>query len=762
MRKTAVIVAAMAMLVAFTGRSAAAVVTNSSEDLRTGWYPDQPSITPGLVAEKGGFGRLWSAHVEGQVYAQPLVADETLLVATEKNWVYGFNPVSGARDWSVQLPHSAPWEVEKELPGCNDLAPYVGVTSTPVIDTATETAYLTHKSYDEHGEPAWYMDAIDVRTGVERSGFPVQLSGESEVAPGDDFSPKYQLQRPGLLLMEGVVYAAFGSDCDFAHWQGWVFGVSTGEHKITARWTSEPNGETGGGIWQAGAGLTSDGEKTILLSTGNGPTPEARTPGTSPPATLGESVVRLRVQPGGGLRASEFFTPSEAKKLGEEDMDFASGGVTGLPSEWFGTPSHPDLALAVGKSGYAYLMDRNALGGFDEGAPGPPLEGDKALQRVWVGGGVWSRAGVWPGEGGWVYVPTASDGKNAGGSYGRLSVLRYSTPGGAPSLALAGESSGTFGFSSSAPVITSNATEAGSAVVWIVHTEQEKGWEGKNAELRAYSAGSAAPSELWHERIGTSSKFATPGVGEGRLYIGGREGQILAFGPLHEESANEREAREQKESEAREQKELEAREQKERETREREQREREASELGEREAVEHAEAEAKERQGREARERARLEAEHAAAPPAPAPLTPTVGQQSILSTRESTPPVPAVQLLGSRQLRVGRSGTVVVELACPIAVTRCVGSFTLRSLHGVLVSAAANGRRRWAHPVLARTSFALGAGRVAAVTLRLYPSALTGLRRRGVLAAGADIDALDPAGTAHVTRAEVTLRARAA
>ena len=77
--------------------------------------------------------------------------------------------------------------------------------------------------------------------------------------------------------MNGVVYAAFGSHCDKPPWQGWVFGVSTAG-QVTARWVARSSG-SGAGIWQSGAGLTSDGSGTILISTGNGNTPTAPTPG---------------------------------------------------------------------------------------------------------------------------------------------------------------------------------------------------------------------------------------------------------------------------------------------------------------------------------------------------------------------------------------------------------------------------------------------------------------------------------------------------
>ncbi len=279
-------------------------ITNSGDNLRTGWYPDEPSITPQLVSG-GTFGQLWSAPVEGQVYAQPLLDDGTLFVATENNKVYGLDPTTGALKWSQPLSLGTPWNPNDI--GCGDLTPSVGVTATPVIDPATHIAYLTHKTYESgnSGAANWYMDAVDVATGAEEPGFPVALSGAAQNAPGQSFPATKELQRPGLLLLEGVVYAAFGSHCDIAPWQGWVFGVSTAG-AVKARWVADASGN-GAGIWQSGAGLTSDAPGNILLSTGNGGAPSTPTPGNTPPENLGESVVRLQVQADGSLEADRLL-----------------------------------------------------------------------------------------------------------------------------------------------------------------------------------------------------------------------------------------------------------------------------------------------------------------------------------------------------------------------------------------------------------------------------------------------------------------------
>lgn len=496
-------------------------ITNSGDDLRTGWYPDESTLTPQLVSG-GTFGQLWSTAVEGQVYAQPLLADGTLLVATEHNEVYGLDPASGAVKWSKAL--GTPWNASDI--GCGDLTPTVGVTATPVIDTATGTAYLTHKTYvsGSSGTARWYMDAIDLSSGAERAGFPVELAGSAQNAPAQTFKPTTELQRPGLLLMEGVVYAAFGAHCDIAPYQGWVFGVSTAG-LLKARWVSQTSG-TGSGIWQSGTGLASDGPGTILLSTGNGEVPQPPTLGSQPPGDLGESVVRLRVQGDGSLKATDFFAPFDAETLSSWDADFGSGGVTGLPDAYFGTQAIPHLAVIVGKDGYVYLLNRDALGGTGEG----PAGADQVVQRIGPYGGVWARPGVWPGEGGWLYIPTASSGTTAGGSAGNLRVYQYGVSGtGAPALALQGTSGDAFGFSSSSPVVTSDGTTAGSALVWIVWAPNAS---GSGAQLRAYDPVpvSGEPVLRWSAQIGTSAKFAPPGVGAGRLYVGTRDGHVLGFG----------------------------------------------------------------------------------------------------------------------------------------------------------------------------------------------------------------------------------------
>lgn len=503
---------------AFAAPATADVVTNANDYLRTGWYPDEGAITPQVVSGPT-FGQLWSAPVSGQVYAQPLLSPTgTLIVATENDMVYGLDPATGNQQWSKNVAPNGPWNPADI--GCSDIQPAIGTTATPVIDTSSNTVYLTHKTYDANHNAVWFMDALNVGTGNEQPGFPVRLSGTADNDPAIAFQAQTQQQRPGLLLLNGVIYAGFGSHCDSSPFEGWVFGVSTAG-QIKARWVSVTSGD-GGGVWQAGVGLSSDGPNSILIATGNGGAPSTPAAGTSPPPSCGECIIRLQIQNDGSLKPVDFFAPFDAAQLDQFDADFGSGGVVGLPDAYFGTSTLPHLAMAIGKQGYVYLLNRDSLGGYDQGPGG----GDNVVQRLGPFGGVWGRPGVWPGDGGYVYIPTSS-GRTDGGE---LDVYKYGVTGsGSPALSRVASSSDVFGFGSGSPVITSDGTTSGSALVWIIWAANR---QGSGGQLRAYDPVpvDGQPVLRWSASIGTATNYSTPGVGAGRLYVGTRDGNVLAFG----------------------------------------------------------------------------------------------------------------------------------------------------------------------------------------------------------------------------------------
>jgi hypothetical protein len=499
--------------------------TRGADSFRTGWYPDQTNLTPGLLTG-GTFGQLFKTAVNGSVYGQPLLDNNQVLVNTENNFSYGIDPVSGTILWSRQYGSPA----LASAIGCADLAPNMGITSTPVVDPATNTEYLVDNEYvsGTSGPVAYFMHALNLaNNGAEQPGFPVQINGTASNDPSLAFNPLRELQRPGLLLLGGAVYVAFSAHCDQTPWQGWIAGVSEAGHLNTMWTTAASGGASGAGIWMSGGGLVSDGPGEILFATGNGASNgSGPIAGTSPPANLGEAVVRVAVQPDNSLKAVDFFSPYDAQNLDNGDIDFGSGSPVALPDANFGTPTIPHLAVEVGKEGYVYLLNRDSLGGVGKG----PSGSDNVVGRFGPNGGVWSSPAVWPGDGGWVYIPTAAGSGSSGGTSGVLDAYHYGLDGtGKPTLNLAGTSSDAFGFGSSAPVVTSSGTTSGSALMWTVWSPDGS---GQGSQLRAYDPVpvNGAMNLVWSAPVGTASKFNPPGVGGNRLYVGTRDGNVVGFG----------------------------------------------------------------------------------------------------------------------------------------------------------------------------------------------------------------------------------------
>ncbi len=494
------------------------VTTAAYDTLRSGWDPNEPNLSPTDV-QAASFGRVFVTQLKGAIYAQPLVVNGTVIVTTEENWAYGINAASGAIEWRRHFGKP----VLASTIGCGDLKPDLGSTSTPVVDASGEV-YLTTRIQQGGSGPSdnhTWMQALSAATGQEAAGFPVELQGTPDNTPGVPFTDSSELQRPALLLLGGVVYAAFSSDCDNDPYRGIVIGVSTSTHTITAMWSDEAGVGTDqnsmSGIWQSGGGLVSDGPNQILLTTGNGiaPPPSA---GHSPPPTLSESVVRLTVGGDGKLTATDYFSPADAPDLDQSDEDLGSGGPIALPSQYFGTTADPDLLVQVGKDGRIFLLNRNDLGGREQG----PGQTDDTIETLGPYDGVWGHLAAYGGEGGWVYVTESS-----GGGY--LRALSYGVNGsGVPELTSAGTSAGAFGYTSGSPEVTSNGTTAGSAVVWTVYTD---GPTGAHGQLRAYAAiptGGTLPL-LWSAPIGTASKFSVPTASNGVVYVGNRNGKLFAY-----------------------------------------------------------------------------------------------------------------------------------------------------------------------------------------------------------------------------------------
>jgi len=492
--------------------------TASQNNLRNGWDQNEPTLTQSAV-QGGQFGQIFKTSVDGQVYAQPLIIGNMLIVATENDWVYGINAKTGAIVWktSVGTPYT--------ITSCKDLEPNIGITSTPVYDPKTGSVYVMAMIKEISFE--FHLVGLDVNTGA------ITLKQRIAGSPTNDshlsFDAVPQDQRTGLLLMNGWVYAAFASHCDHKPYAGYVAGVNVEQRPIqTTLWTDEAKVvEDQGGIWQSGGGLMSDGPGRIFFTSGNGVSPPDGS-GTNPPGELAESVVLLQPQSNGSLQANQFFSPSDAPILDRGDKDFGAGGPVGLP---FGTATYPHIMTQAGKKGFLYLLNRDDLTGRHNH--------DHDLFQTSGLAGLWGHPGVF----GDTATLTSSNAGSANdylyyvGQNDYLRAFKFGVDS-SDSPTLKDESNSTFrlGYGSGSPVVTSNGTDPNSAIVWVVDSPDSNG-DGKNASLGAFDAtpqpksgGGTKMREIWNANIGTAAKFSIAATNNGMVYVGTLDGDVYGFG----------------------------------------------------------------------------------------------------------------------------------------------------------------------------------------------------------------------------------------
>jgi outer membrane protein assembly factor BamB len=494
---------------------------------RPNWDSHEPGLTMTAV-DQPDFGQLWSTTLPrpagqdaisypNQMYAQPLVADGLVIVATEENQVDALDPQTGQIAWTRTF--RAAWA---PTVSCGDLTPRIGITSTPVYNPANKTLYLITKTDDgrDADHPHIRMHALNVANGIERTGWPLNITGSSTNG-GIAFNPETANQRAGLLLMGGAVYFATASHCDRGPYVGFVGRVNVSGTPKLSLWSSESGGSSDeAGIWQSGAGLASDGPGRIFLATGNGVSPPPG-PGTSPPGTLAESVVRLGVSSTGTMSAKDFFSPTNNSQLDQSDADLGAGGPVPLPDGW-GSTAHPHLITITGKDGVVRLLDRDHLGGMGQG----PGNTDDVVNSLSLSKGVWGRPAIFDaGSAHYLYLQP---------NQAPLEALRVAPdPSQVPTLSVVGQSAQSYGYTSGSPIVTSDgsgSTAAAGALVWLVTVN---GGTGDGGMLRAFPA-VPPPGGGWSPvasfPLGSMAKFVQPATDGNRLFVATRDGRVLAFG----------------------------------------------------------------------------------------------------------------------------------------------------------------------------------------------------------------------------------------
>jgi hypothetical protein len=346
------------------------ITTYHYDNNRTGWNQTETVLKPSNVGA-ATFGLRTIVPLDDQVDAQPLVVPgvpitagkypgthDVVYVATGNNSVYAIDVHSGA----VLLHASFGAPVSFPL-GCTNNGPNVGITSTPVIDLSSNTLYAMVYTQASTG-PAYYLHALDLGSLTDKVT-PQLVTASHTLTDGSTFTfnATYQRQRPGLLLANGVIYAGFGSFCDFSAnvSRGWLLGWSAGTltplagNQLLDQLATSADNFFLSSIWMSGYGPATDDSGNILVVTGNSDPSGTSYNGVT---NIQESVVKIAPTLTAVL---DLFTPRDQARLDEQDTDFGSGGVLVLPDQ---PGSTPRLAVAAGKDGNMYLMDEDDLGGY--------------------------------------------------------------------------------------------------------------------------------------------------------------------------------------------------------------------------------------------------------------------------------------------------------------------------------------------------------------------------------------------------------------
>ena len=231
--------ALLVFLAPAAGQAAGPAWTTYRHDAaRSGSDPDSLAALPPAAAWQ-------SPGLDGKVYGEPLVYGSLVYAATENDTIYALNPSSGAIVWSR---HLATPEPSTAAP-CGDISPTIGITSTPVIDPASNRIYavgaVERRRSHLTTSCSRSMPRAARRCPVSRSE-PIRPQGRPSTCSND----------PALALQAGRIDIGYGgNDGDCSTYWGWLVSLPTTPPGAKLAFQADSaGGDHGGAIWGGGSG----------------------------------------------------------------------------------------------------------------------------------------------------------------------------------------------------------------------------------------------------------------------------------------------------------------------------------------------------------------------------------------------------------------------------------------------------------------------------------------------------------------------------
>lgn len=488
------------------------VLTSHGDNARTAANTHEVLLTPSNV-DKNNFGRLFTYPLDYQSLAQPLYVPNVnipgkgvhnvVYVATMADTVYAFDAESNAGGnaaplWQVNFTDpahgittaSGPFlpcaTTEDRGPGFTQ----EGIVATPAIDLGTNTMYVVAKILD-NGTVRHQLRALDLATGQDKPGSPVTITATTTSNAGHvvDFNSLHQKNRPGLLLLNGKVYLAFGSNYCNDNNYSWVLGYDAATLQQTGVFNTNPDhGLTS--IWQAGGGLAADDAGYIYPLTSEG---------NFDVDTGGQGYTHAVLKLSGDLELLDYFIPGSVAFLNDHDLDLSGCSPVVVPDQ---DGPFPHVLVATGKQGTIYVVNRDNLGLY--------ATNDQIVQElVGVVGSMRGAPVYWNGR---MYFSAKAD---------FLKVFSMSG-----------------GMLSPAPIVSTTAKLTGAHAPSISANGNSDGilWVFNGGELYAYDAITLKmlynSHQMARDNMPEISHFVTQTVANGRVYMATRT-TLEVFGLRH-------------------------------------------------------------------------------------------------------------------------------------------------------------------------------------------------------------------------------------
>jgi hypothetical protein len=518
------------------------ILTAHNDNGRTGANTNETILSPSTVGSNS-FGRLFTQPVDGPIYAQPLFVSNlpipgkgthnVAFVATMHDSVFAFDAdaASGANSaplWKTSFFNTnagvfVPITTDAtDDPGqdCHTFGPgEIGIVGTPVIDLNSQTLYVVARTKEllpppNSGTYTQYhkLHALDLTTGAERPNSPVLVDG---VVPGtgagsiggfQHFDQKKHIQRPALLLVNGIVYVSFCSYCDLDIYHGWIMGYDATTLQQLAAFNTTPNA-TEGGIWMGGAGPAADTSGAVYCVTGNGTFDLGANP-----QDFGDSFLKL-VQTNGNLLAWDYFAPFDQGTMDSGDEDLGASGVILLPDS-VGSALHPHLMTGSGKTGKIYLVDRDTLGHFNS-ANDSQIVQETPFYTLRPGTPHFFGApAYWNGR---IYIQGV-------GEY----LKAFGIANGAINTTPVSQNNDIVSIRGATPSISANGNTGG--IVWELSVTTLRAYNATNLTQKLYDS-ALNVQQGWADQISSYVKFTVPTPANGKVYVPSGD-SLVVFG-LH-------------------------------------------------------------------------------------------------------------------------------------------------------------------------------------------------------------------------------------